>query len=780
MSFVKISMLIFSALITAGILGYMAVGFFRGWKRGLAELSQVIGATALAFLTVIILSSTVLSAIPDYLSSVVADGLADVADINSATDFICSVINFFVNPLIFLVLYYIFLLLLIIPKRIVGKRLGIYGESYEKPTETKDRLIGMATYGAKAFIAVCITLMPFCGFVFSAGNLIDGTVETISSLETPISAEGDSETVFGYELVDKNGNVSASGLGGLAEEFIHPVTHNLYFSAAYSAPMKWLYCSMSGASYKNNNVDLIVSFISNGVSLAADFENYGDAQKKAISEIVEGIKKSDEFRGIVASLLSKLGNDVLNGNEGLGISIKDFEEDGLDYIAEPIFRVFAETTPESLEADFTTINELFGLIIDYNVPSNLKNALENESLDLVLEHLGDEELIYKSFSALYANPNLKKLVSPVATFPFVVASKSINGVNPQLAAENVSLTDEDIRNEAKIFSYALKNAKTIFDSIASLGETDDVIQAIENTDLAGIGRYFDNLRESKLIGSSIDSFFIDILNSEIFDGIREVADVIERYYREGVEGDGEAIVMEDVLSSVKELSKIVSNIKNTDGVQSKEDFENTLKNLNKALNSNDKAAASLIKDAMKESDMFAFSDSADSKTAEKMLDIFIDHMSESEFSEKQIEKEANAVSIMLEIAKAASTDGGLTKAEFESIYKTDGMDSKQSMKNMLESLADSKFVAGAINGAAFEEKNGKKVLTKEMETLSKNMTKADKENYKSACEEYYKELVSNPDVDSETNISAVEENIKTFGIILGVDINESTFEAWRK
>ncbi len=780
MSFVKITMLIFSALTTAGILGYMAVGFFRGWKRGLAQLSQVIGATILAFLTVIILNSTVLSTITDYISSIVADALADVADINSATDFICSVIKFFANPIIFLVLYYIFYLLLIIPKRIVGKKLGIYGENYEKPTETKDRLLGMATYGVKAFIAVCITLMPFCGFVFTAGNLIDGTVETISSLETPISAEGDSETVFGYEVVDKNGNISASGLSGLTEEYIHPVTHNFYFSAAYSAPMKWMYCSMSGASNKNNNVDLMVSFVSNGVSFADDFENYGEVQKNAFSEIVEGVKKSDEFKGIVASLLSKLGKDVLSGEESIGISLEDFKEDGLDYIAVPVFEIFSETTPESLEADFTTINELFGLLIDYNVPSNLKNALESESLDSVLEHLGDEELIYKSFSALYANRNFQKLVSPVATFPFVVASKSISGVNPPIAVESISLTDEEIKSEAKIFSYALKNAKAVFDSIASLSETDDAIQAIENTDLAGIGRYFDNLRESKLIGSSIDSFFIDILNSEIFDGIREVADVIERYYREGMEGDGEAIAMEDVLSSVKELSKIVSNIKNTDGVQSKEDFESTLKNLNKALNSNGKSAASLIKDAIKESDMFAFSDSSESKTAEKMLDIFIDHMSESELSDKQIEKEANAVGVMLEIAKAASTNGGLTKTEFESIYKEDGMDSKQGMKNLVESLADSKFVAGAVKSVAFEEKNGKTVLTKEMATLSKSLTNADKQNYRSACEEYYKELVSNPDVDSETDVSAVKENIKAFGTILGVDINESTFEAWRK
>jgi len=633
------------------------------------------------------------------------------------------------------------------------------------------RLVGGAIRAGVVAFTVLVIVLPVAGLMYC---LTDGVYEVVDTAETvgaDVPTGQNSLSILGYDLTDGEGMLNYAGVKGITTDVIEPVRSNIIFRAAYCAPFRAFYHSLSTARIDGHDyslgdeVDQLFSLAKNSIYFLDDLGDFGDDQIAAIDGITAYVSQSELHAKIGAELLSQFAQNAMNNYSDQIVNGQH------STIVEPLFRTFANVTADSVVKDVNTIGEIGKIMIRYGVPYEVAVSIKTSSYKNFRTLVGNEELIYELLLSIFHNEDYRGLVSPGLSYAFERLLLSFNVYDDiTVAADAGTMTDEELKIEAGHLAKLFGNGMDVIESFAAVGNDKDVMKVIENSDVEALGRFLDAAEESALVGTGVRRTVIAVLKSSMLNDIRSVADIIVKHLEAGEDLD-----MENLLSAVKRVTVLLAIYQNGDG---KTDITEITLTLNALVKSLDGSTGNIIKEIVNDSSVLNSSmlmgqNGGDNKYTQKLISTMLDVMASEDFTEEELEKEAKALDYALKLVKASTdrseAEGGMSSGQIKDIYNDD----PDGIKDMVESMAESKLTTAAIKSVAYDENNN---LTQDALNLTEKVDKEDIETIKEKCKEYYVENV--PDMTEEEK-ATLEENIKAIAAIFGEDITSDISE-WDK
>lgn len=647
-------------------------------------------------------------------------------------------------------------------------------EAVEEKKEKKkgmpvwSRLVGGAVRAGVVAFTTLVIVLPVAGLMYCLTDGVYEVVDTAEEVGADIPLGQESVTLLGYRFTDENGMLDYAGVKGITTDVIEPVRSNIIFRAAYCAPFKAFYHSLSQARIDGHDYSLgdemgqLFSLLKNSVYFLDDLGDFGDDQVAAIDGVTAYVSGSELHAKIGAELLSQFAQNAIN-------SRSDIVYGQHSTITEPLFRTLANVTADSVVNDVNTIGEIGKIMIRYKVPYELAVSIRTSSYKNFRPLVGNEELIYELLRAVLRNEDYTGLVSPGLSYAFerLLISFNVYDEDITVASEAGKLTDEEIRTEAGHLAKLFGNGMDVIESLSAAGSS-DAMGMIRNTDVEALGRFLDAAEESVLLGEGTRRLLIAVLKSSALDDMRSVADIIVKHLEAG-----ENLDMENLLSAVKQVTILLETYQNGNA-----DITEMTVTLNALVKSLGGSTGVIIKEIVNDSSvlnssMLTGKDGTDNKYTQKLLSTMLDVMQNEEFTEEEIEKEAKALDYVMKLAKVSTdkseAEGGMSSEQIKDIYNND----PEGIKEMVETIAESKLTTAAIKSIAYDE-NG--ALTEDTLKLTEKVDKNDIETIKEKCKEYYVE--SAPEMSAEEK-KTLEENVKAIAAIFGENVTEDIAE-WDK
>ncbi len=800
MSIVSIVMLCFTVITLLIVLGVALLGFFfKSWKRCLLGLCRTLTAAIIAFFAVFIFCRAVPAG---NLYSLVSSLLGDIpyfSDSAALQELSGAMVYTVFMPFVFTTLFVALDLVLLIPAFFIGRAMGIIPpkekgepdadsiysdientadeavqddavvedeapqpqeEEKENTYKGKPLLLRLGSAGIRvvtSLVVVILVLLPLSGITYTLTEGIIGITNTAKEENVTIGMGEANLAVMDYTLTDAEGNLNNEEVSRLVNDVVAPIRYNMFVSLSYSKPMRLLCNAMvnttdaSGAA--RNEISQIFDVVENVIYFTAEPEQYGEKQKAAVSNIIGYVSESDLHSRVVADFISIYTNDALENGDSL------FEGD-LAIIGDPLFEILKNTTAESIKADLTTLGEIINIMIDYKVPANIAAALESTTASDVLTVLANEEMLYEVMSSIYANDDYRHMLAPIIDYAFTVVIRSFDPETERLYVANVreEYTDESIRNEAKVFAGVFADANAVMGLAPDLSASNDAFDSVAKMDVAALGKFIDNARESRLIGEGVKKVMVALLKTSSFDSMRGVADILINHINED-----EEINMTNLLVAVQQFVKIVSlyeNNSNGDTVA----VANALRDLNQSCDPN---TAVILKEMINDSgilnsSMLSSGDTKKDESAAKVLNVMLEKMATEEFTEEELEKEAKAVDYTMKLVQADTT---------QSVKEI--CSDKEELREMIETINESKISSAALIDMAFEDGDPTKEITDDALNLKESLDEEDVENFRTACKEYYKDQVR-----SGEDLTQTENNIRALSAIFDGKISEADLNQW--
>ena len=626
-----------------------------------------------------------------------------------------------------------------------------------------DRLGGFALKGLKAMIILMIFLFPLTALMYTMTEGAESVISTAAEVDARIPAKSD-QVILNHDIV-KEGYYDCDEIEVLINDTLSPVCDNFFLKMSYSVPMRALHTGLSGSSDSEGmfriEISQVFDLASDAVYLLVDLESYGEDQKNAINGILGYISKSQLHTEVAADLLSYLGKTLSSDPQKLDELIplpEDYSEE-IKTVINPVLDIFANTTAESVKNDINTINDMIVALIDYNLPKEIAVAITSESYDNVIRALANEEFLYRIISDIYKNEDFHDMIAPVINFTFFLVSREFD---PDIQLVNIAsdlegLTDENLHYEATVLSAILLDAVEVIDTIPDIMGSGETAGAIENANMASLGRLLDDAMDSLFIGENIKDLFVLILDSETFDNMRGIANVVKNHI------DDEDLSMENLLTAVQQFIGILDSYESADG-QNVTELADTLRKLSSAF---DPSTSAIIKEIVNDSsvlNMGMISGGSDETTAstQKLLSVFVDQLASGNISDEEFEKEAKAVDYAMQLINASSSSDSSVK----DIYSDE-----EGMQEMIATMAESKIASESIKAIAYDEEGN---LTPDALELSEGLDEDDRATLKSECEKYYKGKAAEGNADFET----IDKNLKAIAAVLGEDITDD-INTWK-
>lgn len=633
------------------------------------------------------------------------------------------------------------------------------------------RLVGGAIRAGVVAFTVLVIVLPVAGLMYCVTDGMNDVVDTAEKVDADIPTGQNSLSVFGYDLTDEYGILNYAGVKDMTSDIVEPVRSNIIFRAAYSAPFRAFYRSLStaridGYDYSlGDEVGRLFSLLKNAVYLLDDLGDFGDEQAAAIDGITAYVSSSELHARIGAELLSQFAQNALKNHYDRIVNGQ------YSTITEPLFRTFASVTPESVVKDVNTIGEIGKIMIRYGVPYEAAVSIRTSSYKNFRTLVGNDELIYELLLEIFRNEDYRGLVSPGFSYAFERLLISFNVYDDITAAAEVrEMSDEELRVEAGHLAKLFGNGMDVLASFGSVGKGGNSMDVIRKTDVEALGRFLDAAEESVLVGTGVRRAVIAVLRSPLFNDMRGVADIIVKHLEAG-----EKLEMENLLVAVKRVTELLSIYQSGDG---NTDMAEITVTLNALITSLDGKTGEIIKEIVNDSSVLNSSmlmgpTGTDNKYTQKLISAMLDVMANEDFTDEELKKEAKALDYALKLVKASTdkseAEGGMSPDQIKGIYN----DNPDGIKDMVESMAGSKLTTAAIKSVAYDENNN---LTQDALRLTEKIDKADIETVKEKCREYYIENV--PEMN-EKDKAALAENIKALAAIFGEDITPDIAE-WDK
>lgn len=829
MSITGIVMLVLTILFFAVAVIIAAFGALHGFKKSLLSLCRIALSAVLSYIVVFFMCMiipvravfdlflTVFNGSKGLLVSLTGllpfENITDIAA--SAFDKIAELVNTLLGadslivligtvlyslfmPMLFVALFIIFSLILMIPCFFIGRAMGITKKKPKKAKGQKtekekisvpSRLGSVGIQFVTALFVMFILVIPISGIVCTVSDSIMTITEAAEKEEIEIAVSVPNVELFGHRITDEEGVVNAGQTNALITDIIGPIRHNIIIEATNSAPVRIAVGIMVGSQNlsdgSHNEITQFVEVAADALAFAKAPETYGENQIKAMDGLVDYISSSDQHSTIVSDVIVMIADDIKDDNKilfGL-VDLTEFSQGDIAVVYEPAIQVLADTTPDSVKKDFESFGELIKIAIEKKLISAAKETVETGSIDALANVLSEEDTIYSIIRCLDSNDNLRKLLSPSMNF---IGTTVIHTIDPEMEKFEIAkerteaLSEDELHHEAKIYSDVFKDAAAAINEIPKLSAEGDVKNTVSNMDIGVIGRLADNARKSIIVGDGIDELIVKFLESEKFDKIREVADIVETHIDKDTDKE---LNLESILVHFQRTLRAARNVNFADIREGKEtdndpeDYEEIIASINDAFAEHGKnrelikevLSSKIIKDAVSGGDK-EYDPATDPalteeekqakiedwnkkcENSDKLFDVMINVLDDERLTDDQVKKEASALDVAVMIIRAGN-DSDVLLEIFTSSEELEGAigetgDNKEKAKGAISVITNSKIVSAALIELAYEVKpkddveNGYKgIYEPEYADMTEKLSTEHKEGIKNAFLNTYNEIV---------------------------------------
>ena len=680
-SILNTTMLVFTILVVLYILGISALGLRKSWKHSVIILGRCISAALLAFVSAKILSSVASTLVSDALggefSSLIGESLGqDIASMPTLVGFISGIPIALITPFLFVLFFWIWDLLLLIPQIFVKKavlkdEIKAKKEKRKPDIAWKSRGISAGIRFANAVIVILIVMLPLSCLL---AVVSDAYVAIETLMDAPSSAESDYSEDYGEESVD------------LYDDVLSPITNSPVIAAASNPLARVIYSNLTEirvgetVCYLDQEILSICDVLENVTALtSADISEFGEDQKLAIKNVASYVSESEFRCNLICEFVSLIGDQA-----------------GGDDFVNSILGIFSN--PETIGDDLNALADLFGVLIDHDMFASLSGEGEGSDSTAAFEKFADKEFLEDLLTAVNPSQNCRNILPSVLNLAISSLADNVT-----TTVTNVpELTPEQITAEAATIS-------DIFSTFTNLSDSPD---GASIDDMTVFGEFYDKSQKSIILKDAFKAVFIALLKSEAFSELGDFGDIIARY----IENDPD-LNMTKVITATQQLAKIFSNYGNGTAT----DLAALQSDLNALINSVDDTTAKILSE-MLESDSFN-SGNSDNKSAKIFASIINSMATMENLSEEELERETKAFDYLIKISSADSDS---------SVFGDDNSNSDE----MMEAILNSNISVTAINELAYDEDGN---LTESAREMSENFTDEDKANVHSSAENYYKQ-----------------------------------------
>ena len=762
-------------------------GLLRGLRKGLYKSLIDLGVAILSIVISVFVAKLLSKALVDeqsvlqMLDSLMAQSpdmadtlipiketLIGISEDSNAIGMALAFPTVLLTPLIFMVVYIAVSAILKIPKLILAR--SIFGKNGGETYRGGNRPFGGAIGAVARLVSFAVFIVPVIGYIMLTSNTMlafgeasmrevpSSSVQVMSDeyVEGELDVELDSEqeqtpeadTAQGASMVE---TLNSIGQGCLQarDTAIAPVADNPVVKIIHTCGGKWLFDSLTSAKIEGEKVtlseeiDSLVNIYSEAVVLLkVPTREYGDAQVEAVDNIADTMGSTKIVPTIISSLLSYTAETWLEGGEVFGapkIIVGEYYEPTLD----KILVMFSQTTNQTIDEDIHTIGGIVDLCIKEGTFVEISNGTP-------LNIAKNEEFMGGLFVALYENDRMRPLVGDLINSFKNYIYRVYNDVNGTSIPYPVQIQMEELGKETvyaegKLIASIVNDFSTFYGTVDP-NETDNTKFLIQ-TDVRSLGKALDKVEQSVFLGDSYSFLLEAVLRSE---GARQFAFITPDFVESIV---NRKTSMETVLVARQQIAIILTATK-------AENRDDAIKHI---LENVDPESADVIKETLTPEVLKEFGMNSDEAHAmSNTLGSIIDQIAANDgnLTDEQMQKEIDAVGSIVGVVQGAtsSEEDNLFSAEEGDYSKSD-----MSAGEFVATVVESQIISEAVNEASTDE-NGN--LVEDPYKIAGKLTETDKEEAKSAIEDYY----ANSTVEGADK-EELKGTLGSLANIFGVDVS---------
>ena len=406
-------------------------GVSKGYKRSIVKMLSTLAAAVLAFIVAMFVAKSFAGEafLEKFMTSMELQGIyTEISDVSdSIVEIIQSIPAAIITPVLFLVLFVLFKILLWIPCSIVSKLLNI-----GKGCSVKDRLIGIPVGAVQGIISIMIFVLVFGGYF----NLVDKVFSVTDDID-------DNEVVS--EIRDE------------MEDFTlwTSIKYDPVIKFACSGePNNFLFEALSKFEFQGEKYSLTEEAVSISEAFKALDEMANDQDDRVTEDEIMDLERfTDKFGNSV--ILKVVGSEIVSGgcekwsNQETFLGIGFSQTDKNIYpLLKSVLDVMSTTTVKTIEDDMHVFIDILKVLNRHEVLNNSENYSEKLL-----------KLLDKGFSSDLINVlSEKKRFEPVAE---AVQNMSVNILS--FVFNDNYISDAQYDKVAKDIAEALNASKDIGD-----------------------------------------------------------------------------------------------------------------------------------------------------------------------------------------------------------------------------------------------------------------------------------------------------------------------------
>lgn len=767
---------------SVGIAIYVAIaaatvsGFLLGMRRGLykslidlgvAVVSVVLSAVVAKWLSKSLVDDQMLlqyldllvEKIPSMADTVLPfkESLIGLANDSDAIGMAMAFPVVLLTPIIFMLVYLIIATVMKLPKLLITRT--IFGKNSGETYHGGSRIFGSVFGTATKLVSLAVTLIPVIGYIVLVSNTMlaigDASIKDVpTSTETvQVMSSTEGETEDTTEAMEATFVSLGQNILQLRNEYILPLIDNPVVSSINTCGGAWFFGLLTSTRVGEETVSLTGEFevISNlyeeaVVLLKVPTAEYGEAQTTAIDNITSILGEEKVIPTVLSGVLSHCSQAWLNGETAFGMekaNVGEYYEPTLD----KILTMCAQTSRETIKEDLETLGDIVNVCIEEGAFVDIANGTP-------INIPKNEELMGQIFVELYENNRTRPLAGDLINSFKNYIYKVYNDVNntevpypPQLDIN--LLTKEDVYEEGRLMASILDDF-TKFYATVDMNEEDNTKFLIQ-ADVRSLGKALDKIERSIIFGDAYSFILPAILKSE---GAAQFAFMTPDFAEAMINRKSS---MENVLVSRQQIGIILYA---TQGEHRDEAIKYIVENID--VESAEVIKETLTSDVLKQFNM----NDSQSQSMSNTLNSIVDQIAENEnnYSDEQLDKEMEAIGMIVNTVKGATTDD--EDIQGENLFAAEEGDYSKSditAEKFVETVVQSEIVTSAIiNSSKDEEGNA----VEDPYKISTGMSSEDKENVAGAIENYYQ----NNKTDSEAD-EQLKEKLNSIANVLGLQAN---------
>lgn len=665
----SISTGIMVAFIVIGIIGFL-LGYKKGTFKSITDLVFLSLNILISILVATAIAKNVVTVenIAQYLPKIapqigLEQGLIDEVNgyltspelSTTAVRLILALASVIVLPICFMVTFFVFGILLFIPKVIINCVIvpGARGTGLK---------LGGGLIGAVVkMVALAVLIMPIVGYTYYASETLEMLKTDDTQLEDVVEIE---------KTVDEAKDTPIF-------KFVYSVGGRKLFDTLTTINVDDVEISLRHET--KTAINLLKetdNFI--GVPL----EEYGSEQVESIEKIEEIIMDAELVPALLSNVLAYVANEWNNGNAVFGIE-KPVIGTELQEAVDSTLVVLAGTTVESFKQDICTIAE----IAKYAIEDGVIYAVTSEDGD-ILYVLENTNVISDILVELHRNertrPILPAITNGVVNYLYSIYDE-VNGTDTEKhnMVDINGLTEEVVKTEGEIIANVIIELDTFLESIEDYmdGKTIDLIR---NGDFAALGRAFNGIKKSYLFCDTYEFILRTVLESK---GCAKLGVLDESFIENAIRHDSD---MEMMLVSRQKVTLLALSMYKGEELNYTDAIEALLMNISIADDS--------IKDILTEDSLRAMGVKGDHvQSISGLLTSMVDTIKNEsvEITTEDLTKEAESAGKIIQALDSALDNSAKDKNVFASSDDKETT-SQMTASEFVSTTLDSKLVSNMI------------------------------------------------------------------------------------